>query len=129
MNTPDDRMYSQHHLWIKQTPESRLIGITDYAAKELGEVDFVELPEPDDELEKGEAFGALETSKAVTDLIAPVSGTVLEINTQLMDEPQILTSAPYTDGWLLTLNPAEGNDPEGLLSPDRYDELLAGLED
>jgi len=83
MDFPDDRLYSEYHLWVKLEKDQAVIGITDHAREELGEVDYVELPALDDSVTRNRAFGIVETSKAVTDLIAPISGIVVETNTSL----------------------------------------------
>jgi glycine cleavage system H protein len=129
MNIPDELLYSEYHLWVLKSAQGHRIGITEYAANELGAVDFIELPEPDDEIGAGETFGSVETSKAVTDLIAPVSGRVLDINTDLIDEPEILTSDPYNKGWLMSVEITDEMEWEELLDADKYGKYLAGLEE
>ncbi len=129
MKIPDDRYYSEHHLWVKKDGHKLVIGITEYAAKELGEVDFIEIPEPDDTITNPEAFGSLETSKAVTDLIAPVSGTVMETNEPLIDEPGALTHDPYNSGWVIAVKYESEEQIESLMNSDQYEKLLDGLEE
>lgn len=129
MKIPDDLLYSEHHLWVKKDEEKLIIGITEYAAKELGEVDFIEIPEQDDNITRSEAFGSVETSKAVTDLIAPVSGTVIETNEPLIDEPRALTHEPYDSGWVIAVKFEGDEQISSLMKADQYEKLLAGLEE
>ncbi len=109
--------YSKDYLWIKVEDGKARIGITDYAQKQLREVVFAELPSVDDEIVKGEPFGTLESVKAVSDLVAPLSGKVEEVNEEVMDSPEILNEDPYGNGWLI------------LISPTNLDEELNDLMD
>lgn len=129
MDFPADRLYSEFHLWVKMEKDQAVIGITDYAREELGEVDYIELPEADESITRNRAFGIIETSKAVTDLIAPISGIVIESNTSLAESPEILTDDPYGDGWLMTVEPADPEELDELLKRADYQKLLAGLDE
>jgi len=100
------------------------IGVSDFAQDELGDVVFVELPEAGDEITAGEAFGVVESIKAVSDLYAPVSGEVVAVNEELFDRPELVNEDPYGDGWLLEVEPVEGG-AEGLLDADEYDDQIA----
>lgn len=124
MKFPKDRLYTEYHLWIKQQADGALIGITEYAARELGDVDYVELPEPDDDLTKNVPFGIIETSKAVTDLVAPISGSVIESNPEVIATPRLLTQDPYRDGWLVKVMPAPEEDFADLIQPKDYQSLV-----
>jgi glycine cleavage system H protein len=124
MEFPSDRLYSEFHLWVKMEKDQAVIGITDYAKEELGDVDYIELPEPDEVLSKDKAFGIIETSKAVTDLIAPISGTVLERNDLLTESPENLTDDPYGDGWLIVVEPSDPEEIEELIKPAAYQKLV-----
>jgi len=124
MDFPDDRLYSEYHLWVKLEKDQAVIGITDHAREELGEVDYVELPALDDSVTRNRAFGIVETSKAVTDLIAPISGIVVETNTSLGESPEILTDDPYGDGWLLTIEPSDPEEFDELINSESYKKLL-----
>jgi glycine cleavage system H protein len=124
MEAPEDRLYSQHHLWVKLEKDQAVIGITDYAAEEIGEVDYIELPEPDDTVAKEGAFGALETSKAITDLICPISGVVLECNILLNESPEMVTDDPYGDGWLVVLQPSDPDELDDLMKAGDYAKLV-----
>jgi glycine cleavage system H protein len=118
MDFPGDRIYSEYHLWVKLERNHAAIGITAYAGEELGDVDYIELPQPDDIIARNAPFGTIETSKAVTDLIAPISGIVLESNTALSESPEAVTDDPYGDGWLVVV---EASDP------DELEELMDAL--
>jgi glycine cleavage system H protein len=119
-DVPDDRRYLDTHEWVRTDAPHR-VGITDYAQDELGDVVFVDLPEPGDAVVAGEAFGVVESIKAVSDLYAPVSGTVVAINEALFDRPELVNDDPYGDGWMLTVEPeAGGVDAADLLDADGY---------
>jgi glycine cleavage system H protein len=126
MNFPDDRMYSEHHLWIKLERGQALIGITDHAREELGEIDYVELPEPDSALTKNKPFGIVETSKAVVDLISPLTGLVVKNNDILIESPETVTDDPYGDGWLVILETSDPDEFDDLFSAATYREILEG---
>jgi len=127
MEFPDGLLYSEEHLWVKLERGQASIGITDYAREELGEVDYVELPEPDDNLLRRRPFGIVETSKAVTDLVAPISGVVVETNIALSESPEALSDDPYGDGWLVAVEPSDPDELEDLMQPDVYRKLVNSL--
>jgi glycine cleavage system H protein len=129
MEFPKDRLYSEHHLWVKVEKDQAVIGITDYAREELGEVDYIELPELDEAIARNRPFGIIETSKAVTDLIAPISAIVVESNTSLVESPEMLTDDPYGDGWLITVEPSDPEELEELLKAPQYEKLVEGLSE
>ena len=122
---PDHLIYSESHEWILQDSDITTIGITDYAQTELGDIVFVELPEVGEHLEKGESFGTVEAVKTVADLIAPVSGEVLEINESLEEGAEQINADAYGAGWMLKIRIDDPEDLEPLLSPEDYAELLA----
>lgn len=126
MEFPRDRLYSEQHLWVKVEKDQAVIGITEFAREELGEVDYIELPELDDAMTRTRPFGIIETSKAVTDLIAPVSGIVVESNTSLVESPETLTDDPYGDGWLVTVEPSDPEEFDELLKASQYEKLVKG---
>lgn len=127
MEFPKDRLYSEYHLWVMPESGEAIIGITEYAKEELGEVDYVELPQNDDSLTRNDPFGIIETSKAVTDLIAPVSGTVTETNESLGESPTTVTDDPYHSGWLVKVKLSEPADLDTLIKPDAYQKLVNSL--
>ena len=121
----DDLRFDESHTWVRDEGEELVIGITDYAQDELGEIIFVELPDVGTEITRGEAFGSIESAKAVEDLIAPVSGTVTRRNEDVLDEPETINEDPYGEGWLIAVKPSEEYNPSDLLT---YEQYLATLE-
>lgn len=124
MDIPIDRFYSDYHLWVKLEEGTATVGITEHAREELGEVDYVELPQEEDTITRGTAFGIIETSKAVTDLMAPISGQVIESNVSLLESPEALMDSPYTDGWLIVVEPADQDEFTELMDSSQYKEFL-----
>ena len=118
-DVPDDRRYLESHEWTT-TGDSVRIGISEFAQDELGDVVFVELPEAGETVAKGDEFGVVESIKAVSDLVSPVSGTVTAVNEALFDTPELINEDPYGDGWLLELEPSSADEFDTLLSPDEY---------
>jgi glycine cleavage system H protein len=127
MDFPADRLYSEYHLWVKVEKDQVVIGVTDHAREELGQVDYVELPDVDESVTRNRAFGIIETSKAVTDLVSPVSGIVVESNTSLAESPEIITDDPYGDGWLVAVELADPEELGELLKRADYEKLLTSL--
>ena len=125
MNVPDDLRYTADHEWIRVEGGRLRIGITDYAQDALGDVVFVQLPEPGAVFEGGASFSEVESTKSVSDVYAPVSGTVVEVNTELGDAPQRLNDDPYGDGWICVLEPADAGAVESLLDAEAYRKLIA----
>lgn len=124
MEFPPELSYSQEHLWVRQEDEGQVVlGISDYAQDQLGKVVYVDLPEAGDQVEAGQEMGAVESAKSVSDLIAPVSGEVLEVNESLADDPATLNDDPYGRGWLARVK-LEGSLPAGLMSAAQYAKLL-----
>jgi glycine cleavage system H protein len=123
---PDDLRYSREHEWVRVDGEQATIGITSFAADELGDVVYVESPEPGATLKQFASFGVVESVKAVSDLFAPISGEVTEVNQALHDHPELLNSAPYTDGWIARVKLADPNELDSLLDAAAYAELTSG---
>ena len=120
---PEDLKYTTDHEWVREGNESTVrVGITDYAAEQLGDIVFVSLPGVGDEISAGDACGELESTKSVSDLFAPVSGSVIAVNTQLEDSPERVNADPYGDGWLFEVQTADGTDLDALLDADAYAE-------
>jgi glycine cleavage system H protein len=117
---PDGYRYTESHEWIAETGSPRRVGITDFAQDELGDVVFVELPAEETAVEAGEEFGVIESIKAVSDLYAPVSGVVAGVNDALRDQPELVNSDPYGDGWMLEVEPDGDSGTDGLLTPSGY---------
>jgi glycine cleavage system H protein len=117
---PDDLKYTQEHEWVRLKGDTAEVGITDYAQDQLGDIVYVTLPESGAEIEAGASIGELESTKSVSDIYAPVTGTVVEVNTALEDAPELVNSAPYEGGWLLRIRVADPAAVNGLLDADGY---------
>jgi glycine cleavage system H protein len=123
---PDDLRYSREHEWVRVDGSQAVIGITSFAADELGDIVFVELPESGAQLTQFSSFGVVESVKAVSDLFAPVSGEVAEVNSALRDKPELLNSDPFGAGWIAKVTLADAAELDGLLDAGAYAELTAG---
>jgi glycine cleavage system H protein len=127
MNVPDDLRYTPEHEWARLEDGGALrIGITDYAQDALGDIVFVQLPEPGTSVSAGDAFAEVESTKSVSDIFAPVSGTVSEINQELADAPQRLNEDPYGEGWICVITPLDGAEAGSLLDAEGYRKLIEG---
>jgi len=124
MNVPDDLRYSADHEWTRIEGGQLRMGITDYAQDALGDVVFVQLPDPGTKVSAGESFAEVESTKSVSDIYAPVSGTVVEINPDLADSPQRLNEDPYGEGWLCVIAPDEVEAEASLLDAEGYRKLI-----
>lgn len=124
MDFPDELKYTEEHEWVLVEEDIATIGITDFAQEQLGDVVFVELPEVGDELEAGKSFGVVESVKAVSDVYAPVSGEVVEINDDLPDEPEILNNSPYEDGWMIKIKLSDSSELDDLMDVADYQEFV-----
>ncbi|MGA2519491.1 MAG: glycine cleavage system protein GcvH [Acidimicrobiales bacterium] len=125
MNVPDDLRYSSDHEWARATGDRIRVGITDYAQDALGDVVFVDLPDPGATVEPGGLIGEVESTKSVSEIYAPVSGEVVAVNTALADAPELLNSDPYGAGWISEIAPTEPGALDGLLDAARYTELIS----
>jgi len=123
---PDDRKYTQEHEWVLIEDGVATIGVTDFAAGELGDVVFVELPETGSEFSQGDTVGTIESVKAVADLYLPVSGEIVAINEAVFDSPELVNSDPLEDGWLLKVKMNDITEADRLLDAGAYDQLLGG---
>ena len=124
MNTPKELRYSKDHELVKVEGDKVRIGITDFAQSELGDIVFVELPEAGDEITAGESFGSVESVKTVSELIAPISGTVVEVNEGLDDDPQFVNESAYEQGWIIVVEATEAAQIDGLLTAEQYEEMV-----
>ncbi|QAS53818.1 glycine cleavage system protein GcvH [Halobacillus litoralis] len=124
MSLPKDLLYSEEHEWVKEEGEKVRIGITDFAQSELGDIVFVELPEVGEELEADEPFGSVESVKTVSELYAPLSGKVVEINEELEDSPEFVNESPYDKAWMVVVEPSNSSEKEELMSPEEYKEMI-----
>ena len=125
MEIPEGLKYSKEHEWVLVEGQSATIGITEYAQEELGDIVFVELPEIGEKVVKDDPFGAVESVKAVSDVYAPVSGSVLEINDVLPDNPETINDDPYGDGWMIRVELSDLDDLKDLMDADEYAEYVA----
>jgi glycine cleavage system H protein len=121
VSVPEELQYTRSHEWVRREGETATVGITDHAQDELGDVVFVELPETGATFDAGEAFGVVESVKAVSDLYAPVGGEVVEVNSALEETPEKINEDPYGDGWILKLRASGEGD---LLSAEEYEQFL-----
>jgi glycine cleavage system H protein len=124
MKVPEDRRYTKDHEWAMVADDRVRIGITDYAQDALGDVVFVQLPVVGSVVEAGAACGEVESTKSVSDIYAPVGGTVVEVNSELADAPQRLNEDPYGAGWICAIEPAGGTALDDLLDPGAYATLI-----
>lgn len=124
MSLPEDLLYSEEHEWIKKEEDNVRIGITSFAQDELGDIVFVELPEVGDSLEKDEPFGSVESVKTVSELYAPISGEVVEVNEELEDSPEFVNESPYEKAWMVVVKPSDDSELDDLLSKDQYNEVI-----
>ncbi|PTQ53227.1 MAG: Glycine cleavage system H protein [Brockia lithotrophica] len=120
MEFPAELKYSTEHEWVRVEGKLARVGITDYAQSELGDVVYVDLPEVGTEIQKGSVFGSVESVKAVSDLYAPVSGRVVEVNESLKDAPERINSSPYGDGWMIVVEMRDPAELAELLDADAY---------
>ncbi|MGZ8563598.1 MAG: glycine cleavage system protein GcvH [Candidatus Limnocylindria bacterium] len=120
MAYPDDLRYSKEHEWVRAEDGNATIGVTSFAADELGDIVFIELPEVGAQLTQFGTFGVVESVKAVSDLYAPVSGTVVEVNEALRDAPELLNSDPFGEGWIARVELGDAAELEGLMDADAY---------
>ncbi|MCP5464678.1 MAG: glycine cleavage system protein GcvH [Deltaproteobacteria bacterium] len=122
---PEELRYTKEHEWVHLQGETARIGITEYAAEQLGDVVHVELPEQNAEFEQGEAFGSVESVKSVSDVYLPLTGRVTEVNATLADNPGIINEDPYGEGWIVNLQLKDPSKLEGLMSHDDYQKFLS----
>lgn len=125
MEFPEGLKYSKEHEWVLVEGKTATIGITEFAQDELGDIVYVELPEVGEKLIKDDPFGAVESVKAVSDIYAPVSGAVLEINDLLPDNPETINDDPYGDGWMVRVEMSDPDDLKDLMNAEEYAEYVA----
>ncbi len=120
MEFPQDLKYTREHEWARRKGSQLVVGITDFAQDQLGDVVFVELPEVGDQVKKGESFGVVESTKAVSELFSPVTGKVVEVNDPLADAPETLNEDPYEEGWMIVVAPSDPKELDALLDASAY---------
>ena len=124
MNVPDELKYTKDHEWVLVEGESIVVGITDFAQKELGDIVYVDVDTEGETIEKEEVFGSVEAVKTVSDLMMPVSGEIVAFNDALEDEPELVNTDPYGDGWMIKVLMSDFTELDSLLSADQYKELV-----
>lgn len=120
MEFPDDLKYTKDHEWARQKGANLVVGITDFAQDQLGDVVYVELPDVGDAVKKGESFGVVESTKAVSELFAPISGRVVEVNAPLSDAPEAINEDPYEEGWMIVIEPSDAAEAGQLMDAAAY---------
>ncbi|MCE9576824.1 MAG: glycine cleavage system protein GcvH [Deltaproteobacteria bacterium] len=125
MSHPTDLRYTNDHEWLRAEGGKATVGITHFAVEQLGDITLIELPAVGAAVTKGTRFGTVESVKSVSDLYAPISGTVVAVNGALKDRPELVNEGPYADGWMITIEPTNAGEVEELLTAAAYGELLA----
>lgn len=125
MDFPEELKYSKEHFWVRIEDDRAVIGITDYAQAELGNITSVELPAVGDELEQDDSFGSIEARKTVAELYSPLTGTVLEVNSELGNAPEFVNDDPYDAGWLVVIEVADAEEMNLLMSAEFYEDYVA----
>lgn len=124
MITPKELRYSEEHEWVKVEGDKVRVGITDFAQSELGDIVFVELPEVGDEIVANEPFGSVESVKTVSELYAPISGKVVEVNEDLNDNPEYVNESPYEKAWMIVVEPNDIHEVDNLMTAEQYEEMV-----
>ena len=124
MNHPDNLMYTSEHEWVKIENNIATVGITDFAQGELGDIIFLEFPDVDESFNEGDVFGTIEAVKTVSELYAPISGKIVSINDQIENNPEIINSDPYGEGWLIKISPLDINEKDKLIDHKSYKEFI-----
>jgi len=124
LNIPEDLIYTEEHEWVRIAEENAIVGITDFAQSQLGDIIFLELPDVADKIIAGEPFGEIEAVKTVSELYAPVDGTVIEVNSNLEDFPEKVNQDCYGDGWIIKIKPENKIEKENLLNHKQYIKII-----
>ena len=124
MSILKDLKYTKEHEWVKVEGDKVRIGISDFAQEELGDIVFVELPEVGDTITADEPFGSVESVKTVSELYAPISGTVVEVNGELDDNPEYVNESPYEKAWMVVIEPDDASEVENLMTAEQYEEMV-----
>ncbi|SRR5690554_5184870 len=125
MNFPSELKYTKDHEWIRVEGDEAVIGITDFAQRELGDIVFVDVDTLGDEVSKDQIFGSIEAVKTVSDLFIPVTATILEVNPAIDDSPELINGDPYGDGWIIRVKLSDPSEVEGLLTAEAYKDLVS----
>lgn len=124
MNCPENLLYTKDHEWVRVEGDTVVVGVTDFAQKELGDIVFVEVETVDETLEKGDVFGTIEAVKTVSDLFLPIAGEVVAFNEALEDAPELVNSNPYDEGWIVKVKVADASELDTLINAEAYKELI-----
>jgi glycine cleavage system H protein len=124
MNIPEDLKYTKDHEWVKIDGDTAIVGITDFAQGELGDIVYVDVDTVDEEVEKDEVFGTVEAVKTVSDLFMPLTGEVLELNEKLEDNPELVNKDPYGEGWMIKISIKDADEIAALLDQEAYKEVV-----
>ena len=124
MNIPKDLIYTKEHEWLRVDNDNAIVGITDFAQSQLGDIIFLELPDVDDKIIAGEPFGEIEAVKTVSELFAPIDGVVIEVNNDLEDFPEKVNQDCYGDGWIIKIRPENKIEKESLLDYKKYNDMI-----
>ena len=127
MNVPRNCRYSRDHFWVRPEGNEALIGLSDYLQTELGEAIFIDLPDVEDDIEIAGTFGIIESNRAVSDMTAPVTGTVMEVNLDLERGPELINEDPYEEGWLIRVRLDDPQQIDSLMTPEEYEDYIADL--
>lgn len=125
MEVPPGLKYSKEHEWVAAEESVATIGITDHAQDQLGEIVYIELPSVGEKISKDDPFGVVESVKAVSDIYAPISGTVAEVNEGLRESPEVINEDPYGDGWLIKIRASDVSEMDDLMDSEEYEEMVA----
>lgn len=125
---PNDLSYTKDHEWARQEGDNVRIGVTAYAVEQLGDVTLVDLPSTGTDVQAHERFGDIESVKTVSELFAPVSGEIVEVNDELEDRPEVVNEAPYEDGWMVVIKPSDPSELERLMDAAAYEDYLGTLD-
>ena len=124
MIVPDDLKYTEEHEWIRVEGDEIVVGVTDFAQGELGDVVFIELETEGEDLSRGDTFGTIEAVKTVSDLYMPVDGQVVKVNPALEDTPELVNSEPFGEGWMIRIKPSDPSQLDDLIPADRYSSMI-----
>jgi glycine cleavage system H protein len=129
MANPSDLKYSEEHEWVRVEGDQATVGITEYAQEQLGDIVYVELPEPGSQVEFMESFGVVESVKTASELFSPVRGKVVSINESLEDAPELVNEEPYSEGWMIVVQMTDPDEIEQLMDAASYEEFIAKLDE
>lgn len=129
MTIPSDLKYSEEHEWVRVEGDQATVGITAYAQEQLGDIVYVELPEPGSQVEFMESFGVVESVKTASELFSPLRGNVVETNGQLEDAPELVNEDPYGEGWMIVVEKTDSDELEQLMDAASYEEFIAKLDE